>query len=100
MAIVLGLMSKKGGAGKSTIVKLLSSAVTHAGHKCLVIDLDPNKDILTWWAVRVRIHNKQMTVAARAMAERKTSGHLSYRVATHLQSLSLPNMISMRLRRL
>ena len=51
MAIVLGLMSKKGGAGKSTIVKLLSSAVTHAGHKCLVIDLDPNKDILTWWAV-------------------------------------------------
>lgn len=51
MAIVLGLMSKKGGAGKSTIVKLLSSAVTHAGHKCLVIDLDPNKDILTWWAL-------------------------------------------------
>lgn len=65
MAIVLGLMSKKGGAGKSTIVKLLSSAVTHAGHKCLVIDLDPNKDILTWWAVRVRIHNKQMTVAGK-----------------------------------
>lgn len=51
MANVIGLMSKKGGAGKSTIVKLLSSAMAHAGHKCLVIDLDPNKDILTWWAV-------------------------------------------------
>ena len=39
-----------------------------------------------------------MTVAARVMAERKTFGHLSYRVATRRQSLSLPNMISMRLR--
>lgn len=51
MAIVIGLMSKKGGAGKSTIVKLLSSAVTYANHKCLVIDLDPNQDISTWWDV-------------------------------------------------
>lgn len=34
------------------------------------------------------------------MAERKTFGHRSYRVATRLQSLCLPNMISMRLRRL
>ena len=41
-----------------------------------------------------------MTRAARAIAERKTFGHRSYRVATRLQSLSLPNMISMRLRRL
>lgn len=40
-----------------------------------------------------------MTVAARAMAERNTFGDLSYRIATRLQSLSLPNMISMRLRR-
>ncbi len=41
-----------------------------------------------------------MTVAASAIAERKTFGHLSYRVATRRQSFSLPNMISMRLRRL
>ncbi len=41
-----------------------------------------------------------MTVAASAIAERKTFGHLSYRVATRRQSLSLPNMISIRLRRL
>ncbi len=34
------------------------------------------------------------------MAEKKVSGHRSYRVATRLQSLSLPNMISIRLRRL
>ena len=41
-----------------------------------------------------------MTVAARAIAERKTFGHLSYGVATPRQSLSLPNIISIRLRRL
>ena len=41
-----------------------------------------------------------MTVAASAIAERKTFGHLSYRVATRRQSLSLPNTISIRLRRL
>ena len=35
-----------------------------------------------------------MTVAARATAERKTLGHLSYRVATLRQSFSRPNMIS------
>ena len=45
-------------------------------------------------------HNQKMTVAARAMAEKKVFGQRSYRVATRLQSLSLPNMISMRLRRL
>ncbi len=38
--------------------------------------------------------------AARAIAERKTLGHLSYRVATRRQSFNLPNMISIRLRRL
>ena len=41
-----------------------------------------------------------MIVAARAMAERKTLGHRSWRVAMRRQSLSLLNMISMRLRRL
>ena len=41
-----------------------------------------------------------MTVAARAMADMKTFGQQSYRVATRPQSLSLPNMISMQLRRL
>ena len=48
----------------------------------------------------IEFHNQKMMVAARRMAERKVSGHRSYRVATRRQSLSLPNMISMRLRRL
>ena len=41
-----------------------------------------------------------MTVAARATAEQNTFGQRSYRVTTRRQSLSLPNMISIRLRRL
>jgi len=49
---------------------------------------------------RFRTHNQNMTVAARAMADRNTLGHRSYRVATRRQSLSLPNILSMRLRRL
>ena len=44
--------------------------------------------------VRVRFHNQKMTVSARAMADRKSFGQRSERVATRLQSLSLPNMIS------
>lgn len=50
MAIVLGIMSSKGGAGKSTITKLLASAFAFTENKCLIIDLDPNKDIVNWWS--------------------------------------------------
>lgn len=49
---------------------------------------------------RLRTHNQNMTFAAKQVAEKKTAGHLSLRVVTRLQSLSLPNMISIRLRRL
>jgi hypothetical protein len=41
-----------------------------------------------------------MTVEARAMAAKKALEHRSYLVATRRQSFRLPNMISMRLRRL
>lgn len=48
----------------------------------------------------VRILDQKKTVAASAIAERKTFGHLAPRVATRRQSLSRLNMIPMRLRRL
>ncbi|KPN62074.1 hypothetical protein AKJ29_07235 [Aliiroseovarius crassostreae] len=47
---------------------------------------------------RLRPHNQNITVAARAMAEGKTLGHLSYRVATRGQSFRRPNMISITAR--
>ena len=45
-------------------------------------------------------HSQKMTVAARAMAEKKGAGHRSKRVVTRRQSFKRPNMISMRLRHL
>jgi membrane-bound ClpP family serine protease len=51
-------------------------------------------------STRFRTHNQNMTVAASAIADRNTLGHRSYRVATRRQSLILPNMRSIRLRRL
>lgn len=46
------------------------------------------------------VHANPADAALKAVVERKTLGHLSYRVATRRQFLSLPNMISIRLRRL
>jgi len=43
---------------------------------------------------RVWPHDQNKTVAARAMADRKIMGHLSYRVATLRQSFNRPNMFS------
>lgn len=43
---------------------------------------------------------RNRTIAARATADRKTLGHLSWRVAIGRRSVSLPNMISNLLRRL
>ena len=48
----------------------------------------------------IEFHSQKRTVAASMIAEKKVSGHRSYRVATRLQSFRRPNMISMRLRRL
>ena len=48
----------------------------------------------------IEFQSQYMTMAARAIAERKTFGHLSYRVATRRQSFRRPNIISILLRRL
>ena len=48
----------------------------------------------------IEFHSENKTVAASMIAEKKVSGHRSYRVATRRQSFRRPNMISMRLRRL
>ncbi|KRW94641.1 hypothetical protein AQY21_18980 [Paracoccus sp. MKU1] len=63
----------------------------------------------------IEFHSQNKTVAASMIAEKKVSGHRSYRVATYEedqktvrgtvfptigQSFRRPNMISMRLRRL
>lgn len=44
--------------------------------------------------IMVQAHSQQMTMAARAHAERNRIGHRSYRVATRHQSLKRANMRS------
>ncbi|OJH43397.1 ParA family protein [Paracoccus sp. SM22M-07] len=49
MAKILSLMHKKGGAGKSTVAKLMASAFLFKDAKVLLIDMDENGDYLGWW---------------------------------------------------
>ena len=51
---VIALMSRKGGAGKSMIAKVLASAVVARGKRCLLIDADPTADLTGWHERAVR----------------------------------------------
>lgn len=51
---IIALMSRKGGAGKSMIIKLLASAVVARGKRCLLIDADPTADLTGWHERAVR----------------------------------------------
>ncbi len=54
--------------------------------------------MLLYWGLGSGTHNQKMTVAAMQMALMKVWAQRSYRVAMRRQSLSLPNIRSMRLR--
>jgi len=47
MGQVVAVVSQKGGVGKSTVTLGLASAAAHAGHRVLVVDLDP-QGASTW----------------------------------------------------
>lgn len=51
--VVVAAMARKGGSGKSSLVKALASAALAAGKTALLIDTDPQGD-LTIWFERVR----------------------------------------------
>ena len=51
---VIALMSRKGGAGKSMVVKVLASAAIARGRRCLLIDADPTADLTAWHDRAVR----------------------------------------------
>lgn len=53
MAVVVGLVSQKGGVGKSTLARALGAVVAHAGLKVRVADLDPQQyTVLDWERTR------------------------------------------------
>lgn len=49
MTIVFGTMSSKGGAGKSTIAKVIAGEYALRDQKVLLIDSDPSLNLEAWW---------------------------------------------------
>jgi chromosome partitioning protein len=57
MAVIVGLVSQKGGVGKSTLARALAAVVAHAGLKVRVADLDPQQHTTVQWE-RMRGENR------------------------------------------
>lgn len=49
---VLTMLSQKGGTGKSTLCAHLAVEAAEAGHTTLILDMDPQGSITTWWRAR------------------------------------------------
>jgi chromosome partitioning protein len=49
---VLGLLSRKGGSGKTTLAIHLAVAAQAAGQRVLLVDLDPQRSAAAWWRAR------------------------------------------------
>jgi chromosome partitioning protein len=49
---ILGLLARKGGAGKTTLAIHLSVLAQEAGKRVLLIDLDPQHSAADWWRAR------------------------------------------------
>lgn len=49
---VLGILSRKGGVGKTTLAVHLAVMAHEAGRKVLLIDLDPQGSAAAWWQAR------------------------------------------------
>src|SRR5215469_17594644 len=49
---VITFASRKGGVGKSTLTAHLSAVAHVSGHRCLIIDADPQGSLTLWHAMR------------------------------------------------
>jgi len=49
---VITLASRKGGAGKSTLTAHLAAFAQHQGHRCLLVDADPQASLALWHSRR------------------------------------------------
>ena len=63
---VITLASRKGGAGKSTLTAHLAACAHSAGHRCLVIDADPQGSLTLWHSLR-RDDRLKLQTAARGI---------------------------------
>src|ERR1700722_1518744 len=49
---VIGLLSRKGGVGKTTLAVHLAVLAQQVGQRTLLIDLDPQRSAAAWWRAR------------------------------------------------
>jgi chromosome partitioning protein len=49
---IVGLLSRKGGVGKTTIAVHLAVLAQQAGRRTIIIDLDPQRSAAGWWRAR------------------------------------------------
>jgi chromosome partitioning protein len=50
---VVTFASRKGGAGKSTLTAHLAAFAHRMGHRCLIVDADPQGSLALWHAIRL-----------------------------------------------
>src|SRR3954454_13718178 len=48
----LGVLSRKGGVGKTTLALHMAVLAQAAGRRTLLVDLDPQRSAATWWRAR------------------------------------------------
>ena len=53
-ARVITVAQQKGGAGKTTLAAHLAIALSGAGKRVAVVDIDPQASLATWFAMRLR----------------------------------------------
>lgn len=49
---IIGMLSRKGGSGKTTIAVHLAVLAQQGGRRTLLIDLDPQRSTAAWWRAR------------------------------------------------
>src|SRR5262249_60953048 len=70
---VITLASRKGGAGKSTLTAHLAGCAQGAGHRCLIIDADPQGSLTLWHSLRTHDRLVLQSAAARGIHRAVTS---------------------------
>jgi len=61
MTKIITIAGQKGGAGKSTIAAHLSVALSQAGNKILLVDIDPQASLKSWYQIREEKFGKGYT---------------------------------------
>ena len=68
----IAVMSRKGGAGKSTLAVHMATAAVAAGKRVMLVDMDPQRSSLDWareraLLARLRIEEEPMKATAYAL---------------------------------